>query len=100
MGPSPAHILLGRRTNSLVPTWGKKTTQYDANGYKNNAKANASENVKSRDMTKLSAGDNVRMQPIQSGQNEWREATVYKALSNRSYIVKQMTVVLRETVDN
>ena len=28
------------------------------------------------------------MQPIQSGQNEWREATVDKALSNRSYIVK------------
>ena len=44
--------------------------------------------MKSRDLTKLSAGDNVRIQPIQSGQNEWREATVDKALSNRSYIVK------------
>ena len=54
----------------------------------NDAKANASENVISRDLTKLSAGDNVRMQPIHSSQNEWREATVDKALSNRSYIVK------------
>ena len=89
MGPSPAQILLGRRTNTQVPTFSKKLkAQYDANDYKNDAKSNASENVKSRDLTKLSAGDNVRMQPIQSGQNEWREATVDKALSNRSYIVK------------
>ena len=87
MGPRPAQILLGRRT--LVPTLGKKRkAQYDANHYNNDAKANASENVKSRDLTKLSAGDNVRMQPIQSGQHEWREATVDKALSNCSYIVK------------
>ena len=68
MGPSPAQILLGRRTNTLVPILSKKLKgQYDANDYKNDAKANASENVKSRDLTKLSAGDNVRMQPIQSG---------------------------------
>ena len=89
MGPSPAQILLGRRTNSLVSTLSTNLkSQYDANDYRNDVKANASENVKSRDLAKLSAGDNVRMQPIQSGQNERREATVYKALSNRSYIVK------------
>ena len=71
---------LGDRKNTLVPTLSKKLkAQYDAHDYTNDAKANASENVKSRDLMKLSAGDNVRMQPIQSGQNEWREATVDKA---------------------
>ena len=46
MGPSPAQILLGRRTNTLVPILSKKLkAQYDANDYKNDAKANASENV-------------------------------------------------------
>ena len=44
--------------------------------------------MKRRDLTRLSAGDNARMQPIHSGQKEWRETTIYKALSNRSYIVK------------
>ena len=89
IGPSPAQILLGRRTNTLVPTLIKKLkAQYDVNEYKNDAKANAYENVKSRDLTKRSADDNVRIQPIKSGQNEWREETVDKALSNSSYIVK------------
>ena len=44
--------------------------------------------MKSHDLTKLSAGDNVRMQPIQMGQNEWHKATVDKTLSNRSFIVE------------
>ena len=52
--------------------------------YKNYAKANASENIKSNDLTKLSAG----VQPIQNGQNEWREATVDKELSNRLYVIQ------------
>ena len=58
-------------------------------------------NVKSRYLNKLSAGDNVRMQPTQSGQNDWREATVDEAPLNRSYVVKHVTVVLiGETIDN
>ena len=89
MGPSPAQILLGRRTNTVVPTMNLRLkVNHEAKDSKNNAKANAAEHVKSRDLPQLSVGDNVRIQPIQSGQNEWREATVEKNLSSRSYIVR------------
>ena len=86
MGPSHAQFLLVPRTNTLVPTLSlkKRKAQYDANDYKNDAKANASENGNSRNLTKLYAGDNVRMQPIQSGKNEWPKASVDKVLLSQS----------------
>jgi hypothetical protein len=48
-------------------------------------------NIQRKDLKPLEIGDVVRMQPIQRGQKEWREATVTERVKNRSYTVETST---------
>ena len=47
----------------------------------------ALENDSSKDLRPLSPGENVRLQPLAAGEREWKEGTITRALTSRSYEV-------------
>ena len=95
---SPAQMIFGRRTKTLIPTNSNRLISTTSHGsdYRDRRekrrmiKAN-SLNVRRKDLKSLDIGDVVRMQPIQRGHKEWQEATVSERVKNRSYIVETDT---------
>ena len=94
LNSSPVQRLMGRRTNTLVPTKESllQPKSIDSSEFitrKEDMKYQAAEKHRTqKELPPLSAGTPVRMQPIRTGQTEWKEATVTKQLSNRSYTVE------------
>ena len=92
---SPAQRLLGRRTKTELPTTANKlnpsiqNADYQRVGIENKrAKSSEYYNTISKDLKPLNTGDNVRVQPIQSGKEKWEQATVKRKIKSRSYEVE------------
>ena len=92
---SPAQMLFGRRTLTLIPTDPNRlvSTGYSRsidNDRRDRMRAIKADHLNSqrRDLIPLGVGDVVRMQPIQCWEKEWREATVTERVKNQSYIVE------------
>ena len=91
LNTSPAQRLLGRRTKSLMPMAESKLRPGYINPekeaeLKEDRRAQAADMSK-KDLKPLQTGDNIRMQPIDTGKTEWQEAKVTKQLTSRSYEV-------------
>ena len=88
---SPAQRIFGRRTKTLMPTLNNQleTPTVKDNHYKIERKRiqTASKQTKYTSLQPLAIGDNVRMQPLQSFQREWKQATVSQKLPHRNYEV-------------
>jgi transposase InsO family protein len=91
MGTCPAQRLLGRRTRSMLPLTHSKVqpspqddeSEQQKKELKRHKRASVS---RGRDLKPLTSGQTVRMQPI-NGSREWKEGTVIKPLTTRSYEV-------------
>ena len=85
--------MLGRRTETSIPTIAERLKPLSVNFDKERKnkevkRQNVAERYMSRkSLNPLNVGDVVRMQPIQSGNEEWKEGTVTKKLKSRSYEV-------------
>jgi transposase InsO family protein len=92
MNTSPAQRLMGRRTKSTLPMANTKLkpTHYNLEAECRIKETRRAEQAKegNKDLKSLNIGDNVRMQPLQVGEKEWKEAMVKKKLSSRSYEVE------------
>ena len=90
---SPTQRLMGRRTNTLVPTTSnvlKPSSGYskDERERMEDKQARVGERCSNRRVLRpLQPGNLVRIQPIQGGRWEWEQATVTKRLVRRSYEV-------------
>ena len=88
---SPAQRLINRRTKTLVPSiisrlkWENVNSKKEASSKEHNR---TKENSQGKTYAHLRTGDNVRIQPLVPGNREWKEATVTKQLTNRSYEVE------------
>lgn len=84
---SPAERLLGRPTQTLIPT--RRYHGYEFSKREAEKKQDARQNKLLRkhagkDLPQLRVGDHVRVQPI-DGSKKWKEATITKQLSGRSF---------------
>ena len=90
---SPAQRMFGRRTRTLIPTLPEKlkpsTVDLDVQRKPiEQKKITVAERYAHRRALKpLSPGETVRMQPIESGKKDWRQATVSTQIKRRSYEV-------------
>ena len=88
---SPAQRLFGRRTKSMLPTTESKLTPHypfsASEAWKKQEKRLRRQDH-GKDLKHLAPGDNVRIQPLRPYAREWREATVTKKLTGRSYEVE------------
>ena len=92
LNTSPAQRLFGRRTKSMIPTSEARMRP----GYADTSQETAlkekrrtqSTPTNLRDLQRLDVGDTVRMQPIRTGEREWKEATVKKAITSRAFDVE------------
>ena len=90
---NPAQRLLGRRTKTILPTAPAKlkpeytNPQHEA-ALKEKKRYSALENDSGKDLRPLSPGENVRLQPLAAGEREWKEGTIARALTSRSYEVR------------
>lgn len=90
METCPAQRLLGRRTRSMLPTTENKLKVRDIDAEKEQERK---ENKRHKtmptgtDLRPLKEGETVRVQPL-DGKKQWKEATVTKALTSRSYEVE------------
>lgn len=95
MTTSPAQRLMGRRTKTLIPTSNAclrpKVHTMEQERLEQKKAHVAERYMDRRNLTRLSLGDNVRMQPIGDSKKLWEEATVSKQLSPRSYEVTTKT---------
>lgn len=101
LGTSPVMRLMSRRTKTIVPT----TTQllmpggvdWQTEKEKKEKKQNkmAQRYVERRSLRPLQVGEKVRMQPIHSGETEWREARVTKRIKSRTYEVRSRNRLYR-----
>lgn len=89
---SPVQKLMGRNTNTLLPTHPKllkcplsDTCQQNREEHRNNI---ATKTLKNKELLPLDVNDTVRVQPIQHGKEIWQPATVIKRATPRSYIVE------------
>ena len=91
LNTSPTQRLFGRRTKSMMPTAEAKLRP----GYidpsreaelKVNRRALIAPSGR-RDLKRLHVGDTVRMQPIRTGEREWRQAMVKRAITTRAFEV-------------
>ena len=90
LNKSPAQRLLGRVTNSPLPSVQTRSTDFDQDiKLKEEQKRRSAERLDEHryDLKPLNMGQNVRLQPIQTGKKTWEPATVTKKLHNRSYEV-------------
>ena len=93
LNTSPAQRLLGRRTKTILPTAPAKlkpeytNPQHEA-ALKEKKRYSALENDNGKDLRPLSPGENVRLQPLAAGEREWKEGTIARALTSRSYEVR------------
>ena len=92
LNTSPTQRLSGRRTQSMMPTAEAKLRP----GYidpsreaelKVNRRALTAPSGR-RDLKRLHVGDTVRMQPIRTGEREWRQARVKRAITTRAFEVE------------
>ncbi len=91
LGPSPAQILLGRRTRTHLPSTAElMTSPYDAKSHDALVAAKARQasyyNRGARERPSLAVGDTVRTRWADG--DEWRKATVVEVLPYRSYNVQ------------
>ena len=90
---SPVQRLMGRRTRTAVPTSAVALKPRNINNDQERSKmtkrraAAAERYTDRRQLKPLVPGDVVRMQPIQAGKREWREAVVTSRLKSRTYEV-------------
>ena len=88
---SPAQRLINRRTKTLVPSIISRLKYENVNSEKeasSKERNRTKENSQGKAYHHLCTGDNVRIQPLVPGNREWKEATVTKQLTNRSYEVE------------
>ena len=85
---SPAQRLLGRKTNTIIPSSMSTADTPDKN-QKEKLKARTAERQDEhrKDLKKLQIGDTVRMQPIERGKEKWRQTRVSSHLKPRTYEV-------------
>ena len=92
LNTSPTQRLFGMRTKSMMPTAEAKLRP----GYidpsreaelKVNRRALTAPSGR-RDLKRLHVGDTVRMQPIRTGEREWRQARVKRAITTRAFEVE------------
>lgn len=92
---SPAQKLMGRNTNTLLPTHPKLLMPAIAVDCKEKHEDNqakiAQKSFNNKELTPLNIHDSVRMQPIRPTEEVWKPATVVKQMSPRSYIVQTPT---------
>jgi len=90
---SPAQRLMSRRTKTTVPTTSAilQPGSHDHKCYKFSKEEKLAKSAehygKRKPLNPLKCGDNVRIQPIESGKSLWKQATVTTKLSGRSYDV-------------
>ncbi len=93
---SPSQRLFGRETKTQMPTTlntlrSGTCKSADQQQKLENKRAVVVERIDksrtSKELKPLKGGDVVRMQPIQTGKSEWKQATVAKKLKSRTYEV-------------
>lgn len=92
-GRSPNENIFGRRTRTLLPTSPNKLLpSHDTTNVKRikeDRRGKLAQRYVARDTLKpLNVGDTVRMQPLKSGEKEWRQGTVDRKVNNHSYVVR------------
>jgi hypothetical protein len=88
---SPVQRLMQRRTNTVIPT---SSDALEPSVSPDERHAMAAKNIKvaqqhlhRQTLTPLQAGEDVRLQPIRSGERMWKRCTVQKHLDGKSYEV-------------
>ena len=98
---SPVQRSLGRRTRTLLPTTAEllKPNGIDVSLEKKrrlkNLKSAWYYDKTAKDLTPLSEGDTVRIQPTSLGDSVWRQGTVHKRLDERSYDIETDLGIIR-----
>ncbi|XP_051782584.1 uncharacterized protein K02A2.6-like [Erpetoichthys calabaricus] len=91
LNASPAQRLLSRRTRTLLPTHNnllKPKVMDTTHGLRlNQRRQEMYYNRHAKDMTTVTPGDKVRVQPTQS-QKAWQKATVIEPVNKRSYKIE------------
>lgn len=93
LSTSPAQRLMGRRTQTILPTSASalaKSSPISENERKNMDKKKfkmSQKNIHRTPLHDLSVGDKVRMEPINRNDKEWKSATVTKTFGNNNFEV-------------
>ena len=92
LNTSPAQRLLGRRTETQIPSTFNilkpDNNKLDRKHIIERRADVAERHVNKKNLKHLNVGDTVRIQPIRSGEKVWKQATVSKTLSRRRYEVQ------------
>ena len=94
LGASPAQLLLGRQTRTLLPArperlrpeW--RTDQSHSRIQREQRKQKKSYDKRARDLPALSRGDRVLFRPTGGGDRPWRKGVVVTEHSPRSYVIR------------
>ena len=94
LNTSPAQRLMGRRSKTTLPSTQNQLKPMN-NDCKKNVEMRETMRIKAceisshnKDLTPLTPGDSVRMEPLVRSERQWQQGTVKEQLPNRSYIVE------------